>query len=317
MKRFDLSKHITRFVMFVLTGLSCLLLTSSAFAFVAIDDHAPENIDVWASVYLDRLEYDPAASGGGVVYLDGSFGVYNINAHRRCGYTFEVRLEIFKYNPEADDFFTLRPDAKTNPLISGTLEKAAEPWENFAADGSDSKSLHLSCVGGGDHKAGDRFKAKATVTLNVTQHVWTEPWQITEFELDFTYRPPEADEEEIHGIGSTDDGETFSGDCTVDEKSTDPEKDEWTTWQSLIITEIPYDRIYWYKKAPGDTSTYGSLMDIDYGDGVQKRATMTTGFPWDVGGQFEEGVYYEIGALVYRSDGDIEWNSYQVWVKDR
>ena len=220
-----------------------IVLTPSAFAFLAIDDHDPNNIDVWASVYLDQLEYDPA--GGGVVYVDGSFGLYNINEDRGCTYTFEVRLEIFKKNKDDGLYYTLIPDAKTNPLISGTLDEAAEPWENFDADGSDSKNLHISCLSGGPHEKDDEYRAEATVTLNVTQHVWTESWQITQHVLEFTH-DPETDEEEIHGIGPTKDGETFSDDCTVDKKSTDPEKDEWTTWQSLVITEIPYDVVYWY-----------------------------------------------------------------------
>ncbi len=289
-----------------------MVLTSSAFAQLAIEDHDPKNIDVWASVYLDQLEYDP--TGGGVVYLDGSFGLYNMDAHRGCVYTFEVRLEIFKKNKANGKYDTLTPDARTNPLITGTLDEAAEPWENFDADGSDSKSLHISCLGG-THVKGDDFKAEATITLNVTQRGWTESWQIRQHILYFTH-DPETDEEEIHGIGPTTDGDEFSDDCQVDSRSKDPEKDEGQNWQSLVITEIPYDVIYWYVKAPGDTSYYGTNKVTAWGDGAARRSTFTYDFPLGDGNDNTTGAYYQIGALVHRSDNEIKWYSYEVWVND-
>lgn len=280
-----------------------MVLTPSSFAFLAQNDHVPKNIDVWASVYLDRLDYDPA--GEGVVYVEGSFGVYNMNAHRECIYTFEVRLEIFKKNKKTGKWGTLTPDAKTAPLIFGTLGVAAEPWENFDASGSDNHNLLFCCLSDGPHKASQEFRAEATVTLNVTQKGWTETWMILKHPLRFEHEPQGET-----GLGPTMDGETFFDNCDAI---------GGIPWQSLIITEIPYDVIYWYIKAPGDTSYYGTPLEMqtDWGDGAEKRATMTHTFPEDVGGQFEEGTYYQIGALVHRSDNIIKWETYKVWVQDR
>lgn len=146
----------------------------------------------------------------------------------------------------------------------------------------------------------------------------SETWETSYSTFTFTHEP-ETIVEQLEGIGPTKDGETFSDDCKVNSRSSDPEKDEWTTWQSLIYTDTPYYKVYWYKKGPGDTS--GSLMDIDYGDGVQRRATMTTGFPWDVDDPNipgdENRVYYEITAYVYRWDLSVYTESYQVDVYDR
>ena len=70
-----------------------------------------------------------------------------------------------------------------------------------------------------------------------------------------------------------------------------------------------------------DTSAYGSLMDIDYGNSIQRRATMTTGFPWDVDDPNipgdEKRVYYEITAYVYRWDLSVYTKSYLVDVHDK
>ena len=151
----------------------------------------------------------------------------------------------------------------------------------------------------------------AAITLNATIGGVTETWAINNptYKSNFTHNP-ETVEEEIHGLAPTKDGETFSGDCTA---NTNNERN----WQSLVITDAPYSSVYWYVKAPGDTSSFGTHVETDHGNGVEKRATMTYSFPDDVGGPGEESAYYEITAYVYRWDQTVYWNSYKVWVHDK
>ena len=75
-------------------------------------------------------------------------------------------------------------------------------------------------------------------------------------------------------------------------------------------------------KAPGDTSAHGSPKgDPVFGDGVTRKATMTTSFPDDVDDPNKEGdqksVWYKITAYVYRWDQSVYSTSYRVWVNDR
>ena len=137
-----------------------------------------------------------------------------------------------------------------------------------------------------------------------------ENWSIP-YSTPFRHNPKTA-VEQLEGIGPTKDGETFSGDCTVNSND-----DERANWQSLIYTDTPYQSVYWYVKAPGDS--YGSQVGVSWGDGETRKSTMTTSFPDDVddpnkaGNQ--EAVWYEITADVYTSDGLYTY-SYPVWVKD-
>ena len=277
-----------------------LLLTPTVFAQLAEDNHAPDNIDASVSVSIDSLDYD--SSGPGVVYLSGSFFVYNYDENRSCSYSGELRLEIFD-----SDGNTLFPDSKEN--VYGNLKKNDEDsyigdvYDSF----SESISSYMDCL---DPKpeADKDYTAKAAITLRVTIGHRTETWEVNNppHTMDFTHQP-ETEAEEISGLGPTTDGETFSDDCTCNLNS---ERD----WQSLVITDTPYSSVYWYVKAPGDTSSLGTHVGTDWGDGVEKRATMTYSFPDDVPGT---GAYYEITAYVYRWDNTVYWNSYLVWVNDK
>lgn len=81
-----------------------------------------------------------------------------------------------------------------------------------------------------------------------------------------------------------------------------------------MITDTAYSSVYWYVKAPGDTSEHGTWVETDHGDGVVRNATMTYTFPDDVPGT---GASYEITAYVYRWDQSVYWDSYKVWVEDK
>ncbi len=315
MFRLHLSKQITYLVMFIVfVCLSCWL-PASVFAWLAIDNHAPDDLNVSAYVTIDSLSYDP--SGVGMAYLSGTFFVYNLDIKKRCNYSGDLRLEIF--DAEGNTF---EPDAKAP--ISGSLKKndadaqLSDVYDSF----SESVSLYLDCLSADvvgkrvKMQAGREYTMSAAITLRVTIGHREETWAINDptYTSDFTYSP-ETDEEEITGLGPTKDGETFSDDCTCTLNSE-------RNWKSLMITENPYDVIYWYVKEPGDTSNYGTNVQTDWGDGAAKRATMTYPFPDDVDDpattdKNETGVYYEIGALVYRSDNEIDWHTYKVWVNDK
>lgn len=83
-----------------------------------------------------------------------------------------------------------------------------------------------------------------------------------------------------------------------------------------MITEKPYDVIYWYVRPPGDTSAYGIEKDMVYGDGTERNSVFTHPFPLADGDTDTTGAYYEITAYVYSSDGSVYWKSYSVWVND-
>ncbi len=155
----------------------------------------------------------------------------------------------------------------------------------------------------------------AAITLNVTNGRDTETWKIDnrKNDVEFTHNPAN-----VYGLGSTKDGETFSGDCWVSTHS------ELRSWQSLVITEDPagerpgpYAHVYWYIKAPGDTSSDGTWVETDAGDGEETHATMTYSFVDEDGELKEEAGFYEITAYVYRWDQSVYWESYTVWVEDR
>lgn len=152
-------------------------------------------------------------------------------------------------------------------------------------------------------ESGDELTMSAAITLTVTIDNKEEIWKINNptYKEDFTYLPTID-----HGLGPTTNDETFSGDCSC------TGGDEW---DSLMITEKPYDMIYWYVKGPGDTSPYGTVEDTVEGDGVERSSVFTYTFP-EEDGLPGTGSYYTITAYVYSSDGSVYWESYTVWVDD-
>ena len=277
--------HTTRFVMFLLAFLF-YLLTASAFAWwpglpigwLAMDIHQAEDLDVVAHVTIDDLRYEP--SGAGVVYLDGSFSVYNRDPVRGVSYDGELRLEIFD-----KDGNTYQPDAKNR--VGGVLRNNGENvdlgdvYDNF----SESVNLHIDCLDpSGDGKPiqvdGD-YIMSASITMTVYGFHQEETWTISnpDFQLEFTHNP-----EGIQGLGPTTDGETFSDNCYgVGGEA----------WQSLVITDTPYSIVYWYIHDEEGSLVY---FECDFGDRAKKKTTMTYTFPADVGGQFEEGAYYNVSS---------------------
>ena len=293
----------------------CLFTTSFGFAHLAMDSHIPENLtysewvkgerNIWrlhhytaamVFVSIDALTYDPA--GNGVATLDGSFYVMNYHPTRSCSYTGEIRMEIFKPTENGD--LTYLPHAEKE--VSGSTKSWNENRsdDDVIDDFSESLSLNIDCLSGPeDIDAGDRLKMSASITLRATIRNTEETWSTTYTE-EFTHEPISD-----HGLGPTTGGETFSGDCSC------TGGDEW---DSLMITDAPFSKIYWYVKAPGDTSAYGTEEDVVYGDGTEQKSIFTYTFP-ENDGLPGTGSFYTITAYVYEVD-QIYWESYTVWVED-
>lgn len=294
-----------------------LLLTPSVFAQLAIDGHAAKIIVddeghplVSVSVSIDSLSYN---SGNGAVDLGGSFFIYNYDPKRDISYDGEIRLEIFDLNGNA-----YLPHAEEE--VDGSLEEndADANWWEVSDSFSESISLHMDCLSPTAHAepitAGTEYSASSNIALRVTGFRNSETWS-TPYSTNFWHNPETA-VEQLEGIGPTINGTEFSDDCTVNSN----DDDERASWQSLIYTDTPYYAVYWYLKAPGDTSGDGSFLGDDWGDGSTRKATMTNSFPDDVDDPNKEGnqdaVWYEITAYVYRLDLSVYTKSYRVWVQD-
>ncbi len=81
------------------------------------------------------------------------------------------------------------------------------------------------------------------------------------------------------------------------------------THQANLVADGPYSQVYWYVKAPSDTSTYGTQVEIDTGDGATANASLSYTFPAVVTGD------YTITAYIYRSDLSVYEESYTVTVE--
>ena len=130
-----------------------------------------------------------------------------------------------------------------------------------------------------------------------------ETWAINKptYKEDFDHWPTSS-----HGLGPTTNGETFSKGCTTTGGK---------AWDSLMITDAPFSQIYWYVKAPGDTTAHGSQEEIVNGDGGERKSVFTHPFPKQ-DGLLGTGSFYEITAYVYRWDQSVYWESYKVFVED-
>lgn len=262
-------------------------------------DHE-NNPTVAAYVSIDSISYD--GSGEGVVNVSGTFYLYNADPKRGKNYDGELRLEIFDSDSNA-----LTPHAEL-PVI-GSVEKNDEDahWSNVSTSFPESTQLHMSCLSGQKRiEAGERYRADANMALTVRGWNRDETWAV-DYSYEFEHDPTEDVALQV-GIGPTTDGETFSGDCQVDSAG------ERARWRSLVYTDAPYDIIYWYVKAPGDTAD-GRFVAVAYGDGAMRKSTMTTNFLDVVEGN--NLAWYEITAYVYRWDQTVYPTSYLVGVKSK
>ncbi len=75
-----------------------------------------------------------------------------------------------------------------------------------------------------------------------------------------------------------------------------------------LVTDGPYSQVYWYVKAPSETSHYGTNVEIDEGDGTSNEASLTYTFP---SGAMHTGEF-KITAYIYPSSGEVYEYSYTV-----
>lgn len=75
-----------------------------------------------------------------------------------------------------------------------------------------------------------------------------------------------------------------------------------------LTTDAPYSQVYWYVKAPWETSYYGTNVEIDSGDGSTTEASLSYTFP---SGAMHTGDFI-ITAYIYRSDQSVYEETYTV-----
>lgn len=155
-------------------------------------------------------------------------------------------------------------------------------------------SLHVDLTGAA---RGEWWKLIGTNTLTLPLQ---EQWQATYTTARFLHDPVSA-----LGIGpTTENGDEFTTDFT-----SRPGED----WHSLLITDSPYDQVYWYVRAPWE-SGFGTTVEIDQGNGENIRATMKYRIP-DYSEDFDgDSIYFTITAYIYRLDLSVYERSYDIKV---
>ena len=81
-----------------------------------------------------------------------------------------------------------------------------------------------------------------------------------------------------------------------------------TGHESNFTTNEAYTYVYWYVKSPGDTSSYGTNVRTESGDGSKMTSQLDYSFPSGVSGD------YQFLAYVYSSGGSVYETSYTVSV---
>ena len=105
--------------------------------------------------------------------------------------------------------------------------------------------------------------------------------------------------------GGDDGGDNNQGISPTDPNRT-PSPGEF--YEVQVITDTPYSQVYWYVKAPWETSTYGTNVEIDEGDGTTTEASMSYTFP---SGAMHTGEF-TITAYIYRDDLSVYEEAYTV-----
>ena len=80
------------------------------------------------------------------------------------------------------------------------------------------------------------------------------------------------------------------------------------SYEVRLTTDTPYSQVYWYVKAPWETSYYGTNVEIDNGDGSTTEASLTYTFP---SGAMHIGEFI-ITAYIYQSDQSVYEETYTV-----
>ncbi len=282
------SKLTSGFLAFVLIVLSCLL-TLPVFAQLAIDNHPSEEdawgnakINVYVSASIDSLYYDGMKPG--VAYVSGTLEMVNYDDEESYSWNGDLRLDVL---PSGDDPNQGAPCCDEKEPFSGTLN----PGDVFST--TYYASVHVDRTG---TQRGQWWRLKGTITVYLPED---QQWQADYDDVTFFHDPGGS-----VGIGPMTNGD-FSEDFTGDVGD---------SWDSLMITDAPYDEIWWYVKPPWDTSYYGTDEEIDEGNGEDRRATMTYTFPAYPEDYDGNNRYFTITAYVYRWDGSVYEKHYDVLV---
>ena len=155
----------------------------------------------------------------GVAYFNGMFMFHNsgVKSH---GYSGEFRLEILGYLADEKDPF------------SGSIKKNGK--EGYVGMRFWHLSLPVDRTGA---PRDENHKMKGTITLKVNHPIGNgqDTWQ-ADYEVRFSHSPLD-----IVGIGPTRNGEDFSNDYSANSGD---------SWESLMITDAPYDTVWWYVTTP-------------------------------------------------------------------
>ena len=82
------------------------------------------------------------------------------------------------------------------------------------------------------------------------------------------------------------------------------------TYSVHLITDGPYSKVYWYVKAPWETTSLGTNVETDSGNGTATTASLNYTFP---SGAMHTGDF-KITAYIYASSGSVYEYSYTVAV---
>ena len=149
---------------------------------------------------------------------------------------------------------------------------------------------------------GEDLRMHGFVWLNVMHpNGQSDHWQIP-FDLPFTHEPMPGP-----GIGPKHERRS-----TISDDQSDYYVDAGDTHESIVITPVPYELVYWYIKAPDDDTAYGMVIETDERECFPNIATMSYTFPEDL----EVGGSYTITAYIYGSDNNIYEYCYSIWVSD-
>lgn len=280
MKRIETLKRKARLVLSLIIINTCLI-TIPLFAVLDSDVGFGKKFatNVWGYVQLHTLEYNGEEPG--IAYLGGLVMFLNEGV-RSHNYDGEFRLEILGYSRDEKIPF------------SGKIEKSGK---DGAAD-LIFKNLSLP-VDRTDAPREQEHTMRGTITLRVYHPIGTgkDQWQANH-DFDF-YHDPIASV----GIGpATGDGTDFTRDYLANAGD---------SWDSLLITDAPYDEVLWYVQAPGEDFP-GTYKEVDAGIvGDMTRATMSNTFPAEI----DQSGYFTIRAEIWRNDGSGYYKSYNVWVE--
>lgn len=246
------------------------------------------------------------------------------------------RGETEQLNPTGDVYTDVHGRVFNELHIHGIVYASDNPAFNSDAAGNYTLALTVS-EANGNNWGRDNFKSDVLLQGGFQGNLREED-HIT-FDLPAAARLPDL----AWTAGATVELKQSDGSTVLyrdyDEKKQDvfDENDEWEEAQGYVVptpgisladsdqtpqpgdsvtlnltTDSAYYSIDWYVKAPGETSTYGTYQQYDYGDGTSTEASLSYTFP---SGAMHTGDFL-ITAVIYRySDMSSYEETYTVTVE--